>query len=171
MTQPYNPPHLAWANASQRGAQPTPVQRQHPAVSQGPSRTSQAQSHSPQPQSQPSHEDLFPSGAQFASRLDDFRNGGRGISGQLGAAGGQPQTGSIDEFPPLGQNAHAELNRDRSGSLLQGTAGFGGYNNGIPFSGVTQPQATPGRTMMAAAINGQDTTRVMSPIAASGGMF
>jgi hypothetical protein len=49
-----------------------------------------------------------PSGSQFANRLDDFRNGGQGISSQL-SAGGQPQPSNIEEFPPLGRNAAAEL--------------------------------------------------------------
>lgn len=71
---------------------------------------------------------MFPSGAQFANRLDDFRNGGQGISSQLGA-GSQPQTGNIDEFPPLGRNVAAELAQDRRTSLMQG-AGFGGYGSG-----------------------------------------
>jgi CCR4-NOT transcription complex subunit 2 len=76
---------------------------------------------------------MFPSGSQFANRLDDFRNGGQGISSQLGA-GGQPQTGNIEEFPPLGRNAAAELplgqNLGRTGSLMQG-AGFGNYGAGM----------------------------------------
>lgn len=72
---------------------------------------------------------MFPSGAQFANRLDDFRNGGQGISSQLGASG-QPQTGNIDEFPPLGRNVAAELGQDRRSSLMQ-NAGFGGYNSGM----------------------------------------
>jgi CCR4-NOT transcription complex subunit 2 len=70
---------------------------------------------------------MFPSGAQFANRLDDFRNGGQGISSQLGA-GSQPQTGNIDEFPPLGRNVAAELGQDRRTSLMQ-NAGFGSYNS------------------------------------------
>lgn len=72
---------------------------------------------------------MFPSGAQFANRLDDFRNGGQGISSQLGA-GNQPQTGNIDEFPPLGRNAAAELAQDRRSSLMQ-APGFGGYTSGM----------------------------------------
>lgn len=81
---------------------------------------------------------MFPSGSQFANRLDDFRNGGQGISSQLGA-GGQPQTGNIEEFPPLGRNAAAELPLGRTGSLMQG-AGFGGYGAGLgaPRSPVSQ---------------------------------
>ncbi|KAJ6135600.1 hypothetical protein N7512_000760 [Penicillium capsulatum] len=103
-----------------------------PPASQPPSRTSQTQPHPGQQQAQPPHDDMFPSGAQFANRLDDFRNGGQGISSQLGA-GSQPQTGNIDEFPPLGRNVAAELAQDRRSSLMQG-AGFGGYGSGIGSS-------------------------------------
>lgn len=72
---------------------------------------------------------MFPSGAQFANRLDDFRNGRQGINSQL-AAGTQPQTGNIDEFPPLGRNAAPELPNARRESLMQ-NAGFGGYSSGM----------------------------------------
>ncbi|BCR88064.1 uncharacterized protein ACHE_40628A [Aspergillus chevalieri] len=138
-SQTQNPSQMVWANASQRAAQ-TPVQRQQPPTTQPPSRTSQTPSHIPQQQNQPSHDDLFPSGMQFANRLDDFRGGGQGISGQL--AGGQPQTGSIDEFPPLGRNVTADLGQDRRGSMMQ-NAGLGGYSS--------------------ASVNGQETGRIMSP--------
>ncbi|KAJ5422304.1 hypothetical protein N7491_010749 [Penicillium cf. griseofulvum] len=98
-SQSQTPGQLMWANASQRAAQQTPVQRQQlPPTSQTPSRSSQPQGLPTPQQSQPPHDDMFPSGAQFANRLDDFRNGGQGISSQLGA-GGQPQTGNIEEFP------------------------------------------------------------------------
>ncbi|KKK17980.1 hypothetical protein P175DRAFT_0299800 [Aspergillus ochraceoroseus IBT 24754] len=160
-SQTQNPAHLVWANASQRGVQQTPVQRQHP-TSQAPSRAPQTQSHHPQQQSQPAHDDVFPSGAQFANRLDDYRNGGQGISGQLGA-GAQPQTGNIEEFPPLGRNAPAEIGQDRRGSLMQG-AGFGSYNANMQFSGVNQAQSAQTRSMMATSISGQE--RIMSPGAA-----
>ncbi|CEJ53917.1 Putative NOT2 family protein [Penicillium brasilianum] len=135
-SQSQNP---VWANASQRAAQHTPVQRQqHPPTSQPPSRASQTQQLPVQQPSQPPHDDMFPSGAQFANRLDDFRNGGQGISSQIGA-GSQPQTGNIDEFPPLGRNVGnvgnvaAELAQERRTSLMQG-AGFGTYNSGIGTS-------------------------------------
>ncbi|KAJ5175998.1 uncharacterized protein N7482_001875 [Penicillium canariense] len=129
-SQSQNP---VWANASQRAAQHTPVQRQqHPPTSQPPSRASQTRLLPVQQPSQPPHDDMFPSGAQFANRLDDFRNGGQGISSQLGA-GSQPQTGNIDEFPPLGRNISVELAQDRRSSLMQG-AGFGSYNSGIGTS-------------------------------------
>ncbi|GAB1204792.1 hypothetical protein APSETT445_003455 [Aspergillus pseudonomiae] len=70
-------------------------------------------------------------------------NGGQGISGQLGA-GTQPQTGNIEEFPPLGRNVAAEIGQDRRGSLMQ-SAGFGSYNAGLPLSGASQAQATQNR--------------------------
>lgn len=132
-SQSQNP---VWANASQRAAQHTPVQRQQlPPTSQPPSRASQTQQLPVQQPSQSSHDDMFPSGAQFANRLDDFRNGGQGISSQLGP-GSQPQTGNIDEFPPLGRNVGnvgnvaAELAQERRTSMMQG-AGFGAYNSGM----------------------------------------
>ncbi|PWY73621.1 NOT2 family protein [Aspergillus heteromorphus CBS 117.55] len=138
-SQAQNPSHLVWANASQRAMQQTP--------------------------SQPSHEDVFPSGAQFANRLDDFRNGGQGISGQLGA-GGQPQTGNIEEFPPLGRNVSTDLGQDRRGSLMQST-GLGSYSGGLPFAGVSQTQPAQTRSIVAASVNGQE--RIMSPVTASSG--
>ncbi|KAJ5525798.1 hypothetical protein N7494_012448 [Penicillium frequentans] len=110
-----------------------PVQRQqHLPTSQPPSRTSQTQPHPVQQPSQAPHDDMFPSAAQFTNRLDDFRNGGQGISSQLGA-GSQPQTGNIEEFPPLGRNVAAEIGQDRRSSLLQNTA-FGSYNTSIGTS-------------------------------------
>ncbi|KAJ5363079.1 hypothetical protein N7541_003923, partial [Penicillium brevicompactum] len=132
-SQSQTPGQLMWANASQRAAQPTPVQRQQlPPSSQAPSRSSQPQGLPTPQQSQPPHDDMFPSGTQFANRLDDFRNGGQGISSQLGV-GGQPQTGNIEEFPPLGRNAAADLPLGRTGGLMQGT-GFGNYGPGLGSS-------------------------------------
>ncbi|PLN77746.1 putative transcriptional regulator [Aspergillus taichungensis] len=163
-TQAQNTAHMVWANASQRAMQQqTPAQRQHPS-SQAPSRGPQTQSHHPQQQTQPSHDDVFPSGAQFANRLDDFRNGGQGISGQLGA-GAQPQTGNIEEFPPLGRNIPAEIGQDHRGSLMQNAA-FGSFNNGVPLPGVSQSQSAQGRSVMA-SINGQE--RMLSPAAVGSG--
>ncbi|KAF4217260.1 hypothetical protein CNMCM8980_007750 [Aspergillus fumigatiaffinis] len=150
-------PGLVWG---QRALQHTPQRQQHP-TSQAPSRAPQTQSHHPQQQSQPSHEDVFPSGAQFANRLDDFRNGGQGISGQLGGSG-QPQTGNIDEFPPLGRNVAADLGQDRRESLMQ-SAGLGNFGGTMPFTGANQNQSAQNRTMIGGSINGQDTSRMMSP--------
>ncbi|KAL2872350.1 NOT2/NOT3/NOT5 family protein [Aspergillus lucknowensis] len=158
-SQAQNQAHLIWANASQRGVQQTPVQRQQHPTSQPPSRGPQTQSHLPQHQNQSSNDDLFPSGPQFANRLDDYRNGGQGISGQLGGAT-QPQTGNIDEFPPLGRNAPTDLGQDRRSSLMQG-AGFGGFNTNLQFSGANQGQGNQARNIMAASVSGQE--RITSP--------
>ncbi|KAL4943327.1 hypothetical protein BDV06DRAFT_190279 [Aspergillus oleicola] len=166
-SQAQNQAHMVWANASQRGVQQTPVQRQQHPTSQPSSRGPQTQNQLPQQQSQPSHDDVFPSGSQFANRLDDYRNGGQGISGQLGG-GAQPQTGNIEEFPPLGRNVPADLNQDRRSSLMQG-AGFGAFNTNLPFTGVNQSQTAQSRNMMASAISGQE--RISSPgVASSSGI-
>ncbi|KAL4897898.1 NOT2 family protein [Aspergillus ambiguus] len=162
-SQAQNQSHLVWANASQRAMQQTPIQRQQHPTSQAPSRAGQTPSHLQQ-QSQPSQDDVFPSGAQFANRLDDFRNGGQGISGQLGA-GAQPQTGNIDEFPPLGRNVPADLSQDRRGSLMQ-HVGFGNYNAGVGLTGVSQSQSAQNRNVVSASVNGQ---RMMSPATAGAG--
>ncbi|OXV11696.1 hypothetical protein Egran_00540, partial [Elaphomyces granulatus] len=154
-----------WAPISQRTTQQTPVQRQQqPPATQATSRTSQTQTFHSQ-QLQPTHDDLFPSGAQFSNRLDDFRNGGHGIGGQLGVSG-QPQTGNIDEFPPLGRNIHGDLSQERRGSILQST-GIAGYGSNLTFSG--QSQSAQARNLLAASLNGQDSSRIMSPAVAGSG--
>ncbi|KAL4903638.1 hypothetical protein BDW74DRAFT_155881 [Aspergillus multicolor] len=157
-SQAQNQAHLVWANASQRGVQQTPVQRQQHPTSQAPSRGPQTQTQLPQQQTQPPHDDVFPSGSQFANRLDDYRNGGQGISGQLGG-GAQPQTGNIEEFPPLGRNMPTEIGQDRRSSLMQG-AGFGAFNTNLPFTGVNQSQSQS-RNMMPTSVGGQE--RIASP--------
>ncbi|CRG86828.1 CCR4-NOT transcription complex subunit 2 [Talaromyces islandicus] len=149
-----------WANAGQqRATQQTPVQRQQPPSSQPPSRTSQTQSHYAQQQA--SQDDLFPSGAQFANRLDDFRNNGQG---QLGA-GGQPQTGNIEEFPPLGRNTAdmppGGLSARMNDIGQERRTGFGSYGPGLAFS--AQTQSAQARNILAATLNGHESSRVMSP--------
>jgi CCR4-NOT transcription complex subunit 2 len=141
------------------------VQRQPPPPSsQPPSRTSQTQSHYAQQQA--SQDDLFPSGAQFANRLDDFRNNGQG---QLGA-GGQPQTGNIEEFPPLGRNT-ADLPPGGLPARMndigqERRTGFGSYGPGLAFS--AQTQSAQARNILSATLNGPESSRVMSPGTASG---
>lgn len=163
-SQPATPGQAIWANASQRTGQQAISQRQPqaPGTTQPPSRISQSQ---PQSQSQ-SHDDLFPSANQFASQLDDYRNGGQGISGQL-SGGSQPQPSSIEEFPPLGRNAPTDIGQERRGNTLQ-TAGYGSYGGGLGFSGLNQNSQS--RSLMGNAVNGQsDSSRIMSPTAAGSG--
>ena len=130
-----NPGQAVWANANQRAVQHTPVQRpqqQHPISTQG--NTQQQQQHGLQGQdpSQQSTDDLFSAGSQFTGGLDDYRRGGQGGVGQLSGTG-QPQTGNIDEFPPLGRNGNDETGQDRRGSLMQNAA-FGGFSNSNNFN-------------------------------------
>ncbi|OJD16848.1 hypothetical protein AJ78_03038 [Emergomyces pasteurianus Ep9510] len=162
-----------WANASQRVTQQSAIQRQSqtPTTSQPPSRVSQtqSQSHQTQSQSHASHEDLFPSATQFAAQLDDFRNGGQGISGQL-SGGTQPQTGNIDEFPPLGRNAPADIGQERRASLLQ-SGPFGNYGGGMAFSNLNQSHSGQSRTLLGNMINGQQDSRIMSPGAGASGVI
>lgn len=57
--------------------------------------------------------------------------------GQLSGTG-QPQTGNIEEFPPLGRNGNDDLGQDRRGSLMQNAA-FGAFPNNT-FN-LSQPSA------------------------------
>ncbi|KAG5302142.1 NOT2 family protein [Histoplasma ohiense] len=155
-----------WANASQRVNQQSAIQRQSQTpTTQPPSRVSQTQ---PQSQSHASHEDLFPSAAQFAAQLDDFRNGGQGISGQLSST--QPQTGNIDEFPPLGRNAPADIGQERRASLLQSGA-FGNYGGGMAFPNLNQSHSGQARTLPGNMVNGQQDSRIISPGAGGSGVI
>ena len=52
--------------------------------------------------------------------------------GQLSGTS-QPQTGNVEEFPPLGRNGNEEAEQDRRGSLMQNAA-FGGFSNADAFS-------------------------------------
>ncbi|KAI5283247.1 hypothetical protein KEM54_002289 [Ascosphaera aggregata] len=94
--------NLLRLSPQQQQQQQQQQQKQH-AVSipqQAPNRTSQPS------QQQFSHDDMFPSAAQFATQLDDYRNGGQGISGQLTVSSTQHlTTGNGDDFPPLVGNA------------------------------------------------------------------
>jgi CCR4-NOT transcription complex subunit 2 len=158
--QPQNPSHPVWG---QRTTQQTPAQRQQQVSSQAQAPSSQAAQGQPQLASQQSsHDDLFPSAAQFSSGLDDFRHVNQGMSSQI-PGGAQPQTGSIDEFPPLGRNISGELGQERRGSIMQST-GFGGYGSGLGFGGgIGQSQPRNG---VSTQLNGQqDAGRISSQVA------
>jgi CCR4-NOT transcription complex subunit 2 len=148
--QPQNPSHAVWG---QRSTQQTTAQRQQQVVSQAQSAAPQStQAQSRQSSQTSSHDDVFPSSAQFSSGLDEFRQGSQGIGGQM-SAGSQPQTGSIDEFPPLGRNISEDLSQERRGSIMQ-SAGFGGYGGSLGFGGGNMAQAQA-RNGMSNPINGQ----------------
>jgi CCR4-NOT transcription complex subunit 2 len=137
--QHQNSSQAAWTSAPQRG---TPVQR--------PQTNSNNQATSSQQQ-----DDLFPSASQFASGLDDFRTSAFSGQARQMAGSSQPQTGNIDEFPPLGRTGNGEIGQDRRGSLIQ-NVGFGGHSNGAGFGpGLLQPQSLQTRSGLLSTISGQ----------------
>jgi CCR4-NOT transcription complex subunit 2 len=73
--------------------------------------------------------------SQFSGAGDDYRFGGQGGVGQLG--GVQPQTGNIDEFPPLG-GAGGDIAPDRRAGLIQNAAAFGTNASAFPGLGQTR---------------------------------
>lgn len=82
--------------------------------------------------SQENTDDPFSAGSAFSGSFDDYRHGGQGGVGQLSGTG-QPQTGNIEEFPPLGRNGSDENGQDRRGSLMQNAA-FAGFSNPNTFN-------------------------------------
>ncbi|KAL8814399.1 MAG: hypothetical protein Q9223_006367 [Gallowayella weberi] len=174
-TQYQNPGQAVWGNPTQRTAQHTPVQRppqQHPISQQN---NAQQQSQQPsQTQEQPpqqSREQLF-TGSQMTGSNDDYHRGGQGGMGQLGASA-QPQSTSVDEFPPLRRNGNDEDQQDRRGNLMQNAAfgGFGGANQNL-FA--LPPPQDPARHRLTSAQSGRPDSRsstlvdrTMSPSALS----
>lgn len=130
-----NPSQAIWANATQRTIQHTPVQRpqqQHSVNPQASTQTSQAQQNQ-QTQDGPhqTNDEIFSPTSRFTGGMDDYRQGGQGGVGQLSGSG-QPQTGNIEEFPPLGRNGNDDTNHDQRGSLMQNAA-FGGFSSTNTF--------------------------------------
>lgn len=74
--------------------------------------------------------------AQFSGAGDDYRFGGQGGVGQLSGSA-QPQTGNIEEFPPLGNTA-GEIGPDRRAGLIQNATAFGTSTNTGAFPGLGQ---------------------------------
>lgn len=126
-----------WSNPSLRTAQHSTIQRpqgQNP-VSQGQAAQSSNQQH--QQLQTPSHDDGGSSAqSQFSGGGDDYRFGGQAGVGQLSGAS-QPQTGNIEEFPPLGGSGGGETGPDRRTGMIQNAA-YGGNANASAFSGLGQ---------------------------------
>ena len=137
-----NPSQAIWANANQRAIQHTPVQRpqqqQHLVNQQATTQSSQSQQNQQPQDSQPQNNDeLFSPMSRFAGGLEDYRHGGQGGVGQLSGSG-QPQTGNIEEFPPLGRNGNDDAGHDQRGSLMQNAA-FGGFSSASAFNLSSNP--------------------------------
>lgn len=73
---------------------------------------------------------------QFAVGGDDYRFGGQSGVGQLSGSS-QPQTGNIDEFPPLG-GGNVDVGPDRRTGMIQNAAAYGGNANASAFPGLGQ---------------------------------
>jgi CCR4-NOT transcription complex subunit 2 len=129
-----NPSQAIWANASQRAVQHTPVQRPQQQNSINPQAVTQLplqQNQQAQETPQSTGDDLFSPTSRFSSGIDEYRHGGQGGMGQLSGSA-QPQTGNIDEFPPLSRNGNDDAGHDPRGSLMQNAA-FGGFSNANSF--------------------------------------
>ena len=139
-----NPSQAIWANANQRAVQHAPVQRpqqQHPANPQASNQPSQQQqSQQNQDVSHQNNDELFSPTARFNSAIDDYRHGGQGGVGQLSGSN-QPQTGNIEEFPPLGRNSNDDSGHDQRGNLIQNAA-FGGFSSTNSFNMPSNPIQT-----------------------------
>lgn len=170
-----NPSQAVWANANQRATQHTPVQRpqqQQPADLQISAQQQQQPPQQQQEHAQQNAEDIFSSGSQFSNGLDHYRHGGQGGVGRLSGSS-QPQTGSIDEFPPLGRNENGDVGQDRRGSLMQ-SAAFGSYTNGHAFAPQSNQQNRQG-VSAGQQDSGRSSTlvdRILSPssIGSAGGL-
>ncbi|KAF2113487.1 hypothetical protein BDV96DRAFT_496683 [Lophiotrema nucula] len=123
-----------WSNPTLRTAQHPTIQRPQQNTPQGQSGSAPNAQHQ-QIQSQ-SHEDgNGAASGQFSGSSDDYRFGGQAGVGQL-SGGGQPQTGNIEEFPPLG--GAGDVGPDRRTGMIQNAAAFGGSTNSGAFPGLGQ---------------------------------
>ncbi|XPS77424.1 hypothetical protein M3J09_009450 [Ascochyta lentis] len=119
-----------WANPTLRTTPHTTIQRPQGQTPQ-PGQPGQAPI-----QQLPNQNEDSPQG-QFGGAGDDYRFGGQGGVGQL-SGGAQPQTGNIEEFPPLGNNAAGEIGPDRRAGLIQNAAAFGTTPGTSAFPGLGQ---------------------------------
>ncbi|KAF2019342.1 hypothetical protein BU24DRAFT_418949 [Aaosphaeria arxii CBS 175.79] len=122
-----------WSNPNLRTTQ------QHSTIQRPQVQTPGAQTSNNNAQQLPtqSHDDNSSAQGQFSSAGgDEYRFGGQAGVGQL-SGGGQPQTGNIEEFPPLGGGA-GEVGPDRRTGMIQSAAAYGGNAGGNAFPGLGQ---------------------------------
>ncbi|KAF3052808.1 Transcriptional activator of fatty acid utilization [Didymella keratinophila] len=121
-----------WANPTLRTTPHTTIQRP-----QGQTPQQGQQGQTPNQQLQGLSNEDSPQG-QFGGAGDDYRFGGQGGVGQLSGSV-QPQTGNVEEFPPLGgNNAAGEIGPDRRAGLIQNAAAFGATPGTSAFPGLGQ---------------------------------
>ena len=149
-----------WSNPNLRTTQQhSTIQRPQ---GQTPSQGQTGSSATQQLQNQ-AHEDLAGSVPnQFSGGGDEYRFGGQGGVGQL-SGGTQPQTGNIEEFPPLGGGA-SEIGPDRRTGMIQSAAAYGSNPNGGAFPGLGQT-----RNGLSSPTDGQQD-RTINPAVGSRGV-
>lgn len=144
-----------WANPNLRTAQHSTIQRPQ---GQGPQQGQGGQSANQQLQNQ-AHEDGSAQ-SQFSGG-DEYRFGGQAGVGQL-SGGSQPQTGNIDEFPPLG-GAGGDVGPDRRTGMIQNAAAYGGNANANAFPGLGQS-----RNGLSSPTDGQQNRSLNSTLGGGG---
>lgn len=148
-----------WANPTLRSTQQQTIQRPQGQAQQQPQQQQQqpqqqqaqgGQASNQQIQSQTQDD----TSSQFSGAGDDYRYGGQGGVGQL-SGGAQPQTGNIEEFPPLG-GAAGEIGPDRRAGMIQNAAAFGNNTNTGGFPGLGQTRnglSSPTESQQDRAVN------------------
>lgn len=124
-----------WANPTLRTAQQPTIQRP-----QGQAQGHPGQSQHQQLQNQ-THEDGVGTAQAQYSGGDEYRYGGQSGVGQL-SGGTQPQTGNIEEFPPLGGGG-VDIAPDRRTGMIQSAAAYGNNPTAGAFPGLGQIRNGP----------------------------
>jgi len=140
-----------WSNPNLRSTQHSTIQRpQGQGAPQG-----QAGQVGPQPIQTSGHDEVVGSTpGQFSAGSDDYRFGGQAGVGQL--SGSQPQTGSVEEFPPLGGSG-GDIGPDRRTGLIQNAAAYGANASAGAFPGLGQT-----RNGMSSPTEGQQDRQIGS---------
>ncbi|KAJ4291864.1 transcriptional regulator [Kalmusia sp. IMI 367209] len=121
-----------WSNPTLRTTQHSTIQRpQGQSTQQG-----QAGQAANQQLNQTHDDGVSTAPSQFSGGGDDYRFGGQSGVGQLSGAS-QPQTGNIDEFPPLGGSS-VDVGPDRRTGMIQNAAAYGSNANANAFPGLGQ---------------------------------
>lgn len=98
---------------------------------------------------------------QFSAGGDDFRFGGQAGVGQL-SGGTRPQTGNIEEFPPLGGGA-GDVGPDQRTGMIQNAAAYPSNTNPGNFPGLGQT-----RNGLSSPIDGQQDRSINSAVGGRG---
>lgn len=147
-----------WSNPNLRTTQHSTIQRPQ---GQGAQPGQSGQSANQQMQNQGPDDGVRSGPNQFSAGADDYRFGGQAGVGPLSGAS-QPQTGNIDEFPPLG-GAGGEVGPDRRTGMIQNAAAYGGNANSSAFPGLGQT-----RNGLSSPTDGQQDRSIGSAIGGRG---